>query len=366
MAFIEHGKDTLIPERNTIYSIQVLRGVAAVLVVLFHATQFFTSLYQIAPFWGFFLFGFSGVDIFFVLSGFIIFMIHFPDIGKPQRYLSYIIKRFIRIYPIYWITLAILSCWLLFTDSISIQDVYENISLLYSPKIWVNPVCWTMTFEVLFYIIFSFLILNRILGSVLIFCWMIIVVAPNLFDLKFSFFLFILVFHKYTILFMIGLIVSYTVMQLRQFSPMIRNKLGNIACLCGFIAFSVTSFYCVKYSIPSDELIILLGYGFASGCFMICALSDTFEAFFRKQNLLKSLGDASYSIYLLHYIFLSVVVSYLKLHTSMSEAFTVTLAFVAVCVLTVIVGWLFYMTVEHPLLKFIRTLRVLKVAIIPA
>ena len=357
MAYI--GKDEYIfrSEKNTIYSIQVLRGVAAVLVVLYHATRFFSALYQVSPLGGFFLFGFSGVHLFFVLSGFIIFTIHFHDIGKPIRYLPYIIKRFIRIYPNYWVTLSILSFWVMFTGStITIQDFYQNMSLMKGPNIWVNPVCWTLVFEVLFYIIFSFLIINKIFGGIIIFCWVLGVAATNLFDLQYSFFSFLnIAFHKYTVLFMIGVVVSYVVMRLKQLKPVTGNKISYTACLGGLFVFSFTAVYCFLYKITNWDLwIVTLGFGLASGCFMTCVLSDTLERLFQRQNLLTSLGDASYSIYLLHYIFLREVISYSKSHFSMSEPTTITLAFIAVCAMAVLVGWLFYFSIERPLLKFMQ------------
>lgn len=355
MLFIRRDEYIFRSEQNTLYSIQVLRGVAAMLVVLYHATQYFSALYQITPIGGFFLFGFSGVHLFFVLSGFIIFMIHFPDIGKPQRYLTYIIKRFIRIYPNYWVTLVIMSSLFLVGGTIKIQEVYQNIGLLKMPKIWVNPVCWTLSCEVWFYIIFSFLILNRILGSILILCWVIGVAVTNLFDLQFSFFLLNFLFHKYSVLFMMGLVASYVIMRLKQLKPVTRNKLAYVACPSGLLIFSSTAFYCFVCKITDWDLwIVTIGFGLASGCFMTCSLSDTLEGLFRRQTLLTSIGDASYSIYLLHYIFLRKVISYSKSHFSISEPISITLAFIAVCVLAIFVGWLFYLTIERPLLKFMQ------------
>ena len=80
------------------------------------------------PFGGLFLFAHAGVDFFFVLSGFIIYRVHRGDIGSPHRLSRYAWRRFVRIYPTYWIILA-----------------GFGLLLLYSPKrtrrspAWVTP-----------------------------------------------------------------------------------------------------------------------------------------------------------------------------------------------------------------------------------
>lgn len=341
-------------EQNTLHVIQALRGVATILVVLYHATQFFGTYYQISPLGGFFLFGFSGVHLFFVLSGFIISMIHSQDIDKPSRYLSFIKKRFIRIYPIYWFFLAIISLWFLHKKMITFYDIYQNIFLLKMPPSFINQVCWTLSFEVFFYIIFSFLILNRILGSILMICWVVAVALTHLFEIQIFCFLHY-AFHKYTILFMIGMVVSYIVMRLKPLEQVTKNRLVCVAFISGFVIFSLTGLYCNAYKIINWDLwIITLGFGLASGMLMICSLSYTVEEFFRRQHILTSIGDASFSTYLVHFFFLYLVISYLKSNFSINGQLATTLLFVAVCILTLLVGFLFYWIIERPLLKLMR------------
>ena len=341
-------------EQNTVHSIQAFRGVAALLVVLFHATVLLAAQYQVTPLSGFFLFGFSGIHIFFVLSGFIIFMVHSSDIGKPRKYLTYLTKRFIRIYPTYWVCLAVLSFFYLYGGTITVQDIYQNIGLVKPPPRFINLLCWTLSFEVWFYIIFSVLILNRILGSILIFCWALGVAVTNIFGIQIPF-IYHDVFHKYTVLFMIGLASSYVVMNLKYLKSTTKNRLTYAACLGALLIFSSTAFYLHIYKITNwDSWTITLGFGLAGGILMACTLSDKFDEFFRRQRILAELGNASYSIYLLHYPLLMAVISYSKqLFPTTSEPF-VSLLFVAICTLAVLAGWLFHWSIERPLLKFSR------------
>ena len=86
-------------------SLQSGRAVAATLVLLFHlgATIASEKYFGIQWFSIPFSFGDSGVDFFFVLSGFIIFYVHKSDLGRPTTLKSYIYKRITRIYPVYLI-----------------------------------------------------------------------------------------------------------------------------------------------------------------------------------------------------------------------------------------------------------------------
>lgn len=73
-------------------SLQAGRGIAAMLVVLFHLGGAFAAekYFGIAAFSIPFKFGSAGVELFFVLSGFIIFSAHRDDIGQVSKIAGYI------------------------------------------------------------------------------------------------------------------------------------------------------------------------------------------------------------------------------------------------------------------------------------
>ena len=83
--------------------LQVYRGIAAVLVVMFHLTDMSAQRLNQVTFFNLFQAGWSGVDYFFVLSGFIMVYVHRSAIGKKDHLKSFLVKRAVRIYPIYWI-----------------------------------------------------------------------------------------------------------------------------------------------------------------------------------------------------------------------------------------------------------------------
>lgn len=98
--------------------LQVYRGIAAILVVLYHFTKLFYRQHNgLLLFNNFFDFGgYIGVDFFFVLSGFIITYNHFHDIGNQTKLPPYFIKRLMRVYPIYWLFFCVYLILLIFTQ----------------------------------------------------------------------------------------------------------------------------------------------------------------------------------------------------------------------------------------------------------
>ena len=89
-------------------AIDAARGIASVLVMLYHCNAVVQSEKYFAdqPFGGFF--GLAGVRMpfFFAMSGFMLAMVHGRDIGHPERLGRYLLSRFARIYPVYWLILA--------------------------------------------------------------------------------------------------------------------------------------------------------------------------------------------------------------------------------------------------------------------
>jgi exopolysaccharide production protein ExoZ len=153
---------------KTIVNIQVLRFLAAAMVLFSHVQHeilnrpFFenASFQPIEPvFWA------GGVDIFFIISGFIMFYLHSEDFGKPHASSKFLVKRLVRIVPLYWFfTLLMIVASLVFRDQVAHAEMsvlHIAASFLFIPVQnsygWYYPVLmlgWTLNFEMLFYVIF--------------------------------------------------------------------------------------------------------------------------------------------------------------------------------------------------------------------
>jgi len=151
-------------------TIEMGRGIAAVAVVLFHANAAAANFGGMN--WSWTTFGEHGVDFFFVLSGFIIFTAHRADIGHPSTARAYLIKRSIRLLPLLW---AVVILWSgvrsLLGASPPLVQVLGSLLLWPSTEQPIPVVVWTLRHEVLFYAVFSIVIVRPRLSRWLLALW---------------------------------------------------------------------------------------------------------------------------------------------------------------------------------------------------
>lgn len=158
------------PSEGRLLEIDLFRFVAALGVVAFHFT-FQGTLSSGDPTLGeptgvdypswldaITRFGYLGVDLFFIISGFVVLMSAWGR--RPSRFVG---SRVSRLYPAYWVGVTASVLAMLWVDSrqydVSLSEYLANMTMLQS---WVgvphiDPVYWTLRFELTFY--FSLLVL---------------------------------------------------------------------------------------------------------------------------------------------------------------------------------------------------------------
>lgn len=139
---------------SRLVEIDALRGIAAIAVVLFHLTTRYMELFSFksSPIISFPL-GHHGVNLFFIISGFVIFM----TLEKTARPLDFVVSRFSRLFPVYWVAVFVtfaLTHWLgLPGKLVSFGAAVANMLMLHGlfrvPH--VDGVYWTLEVELLFY-----------------------------------------------------------------------------------------------------------------------------------------------------------------------------------------------------------------------
>lgn len=93
--------------------------------------------------------GFLGVDIFFVLSGFVMYWAHNKDFGDAGQLKIFVKKRIVRIFPLYWI---ILFAKLLKEGVMpSLLVLTSAVFLIPYPHVPYINVAWTLSYELFFY-----------------------------------------------------------------------------------------------------------------------------------------------------------------------------------------------------------------------
>lgn len=149
---------------GTLQSLQALRGVGAVAVVVYHAL----SMYPFINFRA----GAAGVDLFFVISGIVMCLSLKPDTSA----LDFMKRRVIRVVPMYWIatTLAAAYFYVRYPDiPPSIMHIARSYVFAPPPEGFGMPVLypgWTLNFEMFFYVILSVLLLTKRLTIPLAIC----------------------------------------------------------------------------------------------------------------------------------------------------------------------------------------------------
>lgn len=155
--------------KRRIVELDALRGIAAFSVLLYHFTFKFEDLFK-SGYTTFieFTFGHYGVQLFFIISGFVIFM----TIEKIKNVFEFIYKRFSRLYPTFWIcmTITFLAVKLFGPDKLerNIFDFIFNITMIpdYIGFRSIDGAYWSLVPELFFYflmiIIFLFRKINKI------------------------------------------------------------------------------------------------------------------------------------------------------------------------------------------------------------
>jgi exopolysaccharide production protein ExoZ len=157
--------------KQKLHSIQSLRGAASLLVILFHLSLAEKKLWPESNvhFFSFFeKVGFIGIDLFFVISGFIMVWISYEHLGNYKKIGEFLKKRFLRIYPTYWAMclLVFLTVKLHWGINLSLQDIsatekIQELLLLPANYHGFVQVAWSLSFEMLFYFIFCALFLFK-------------------------------------------------------------------------------------------------------------------------------------------------------------------------------------------------------------
>lgn len=144
--------------------IQELRGYGVCWVILAHLS-FIEEKYaggtDYIP--DYVMFGSSGVDVFFVISGFMMVYINYNRPGGWKASLSFAYDRLVRVYPMYWLyCLPLVPLYFIFPHLINSADgnqanILRSILLVPDENLPLLPVAWTLIHEVYFYTVITVL-----------------------------------------------------------------------------------------------------------------------------------------------------------------------------------------------------------------
>ncbi len=347
---------------SKLLGVEAVRGLAALMVVLFHAGRLLSGPkdYGRLPFGGAFDFGRAGVDVFFVLSGFIITLIHAPDLDAPKgmrggRLASFTRKRLLRIYPSYWICTLILFAIMLASptpDRREHDPAYVITSFLLLPTTG-EPLLgpgWSLRHELLFYALFGLAIANRRLGVCVLAAWF-AAIAANIAAIMAS-----------------GSPIAGGLVGGWLLSPLNAEFVAGIGVTAlllhthirrplawagaGLAAFALCAAAELHWPLPPNWPPLHLGYAAATSALLLGLVARERSAGLAVPAALVRLGDASYALYLLHVIVIMLGVFVLR-HLRPLVAVPLDVAYVGLVGASIVAALLFTDRIERPLLRYL-------------
>lgn len=340
---------------KTYYSVQILRGVAALLVVLLHATLMGQE--RLNPSAGIFNAGNAGVDIFFAISGFTMVITTAGVWKQPGTALPFLRRRIIRIVPLYWIiTLVEIAAILSFPTAMRHLPLltWNTIaSFLFIPA-WdaahnahpIIDVGWTLSFEMLFYGLFAITLALRVLPMI----WLtaVLLVLSALGGLRTDAWPAPMVLIDPMLTeFVLGMLVAQAVLTSRHL-PL---PLAIVVVFLMLAILITTNLLPINTYLAYRHLVwgvpgALLLWGMVS-------IEERTGSRFRTWTLPCLLGDASYAIYLSHDLILIALCTLLaKMYAG--GALSMGLFLVLCLGVSCLVGIVLYLIIERPLLKWQR------------
>lgn len=345
-------------------SIQLLRALAVVAVIISHISHELKNLLanKLTTFDDKLFPGDFGVDLFFVISGFIMLYTTQNSFGRAGETYSFLRRRVLRIVPFYWIatTLMIIAV-MMFPGSVNTatSDIWQWItSYFFIPYAresdgLIRPVLgigWSLQYEMLFYAIFAIgLFWKRAIGLVFIVAAPFVIIAIGyFFDLQGSLWSFLR--HPMTTEFSIGVMIGYLYIKGFRVPKIVGwailvAAMIILALLPGFNE-TIEYYRHVYYGLPAA---MILAWA------VLARDHDTFSV----HKFFLEIGETSYATYLTH-PFVVGIVSMMAKYTGFLDSFSATsiiLNFsIVVLVGSLIVGYVSHYILDLPLTKWLGRL----------
>ncbi len=297
-----------------INNIQVLRAIAALMVVYFHTIGVLNSYDMSMPWtlqasysrWGAF-----GVDIFFVISGFIMVYV---NRNQTKNFYQFMYDRLARIVPLYWFfTFLFVGLYCTFPEAfrakaIDTADVfgslffYQQLIRKDSPVLMLG---WTLEYEMVFYFIFGLSLFAKALQRTVLIASSILI-------------LFVIAGMDYIVLeFILGMIIAW--FYVSNSAIKLHNLMAILSVILGFGFIIIASNFYQPERIPVMIGAVLVFIGFLY-----------FKPIKNKTILL--LGNASYSLYLIQLftipVFFKVATAFFSVHTNFQKTTVVLMCLV--------------------------------------
>lgn len=346
--------------RPTLSSVQGMRGLALLLVMLVHQSFVEQKYGHVEPMLvktHLEQFNHAAVDAFLVISGFIIAYTTFDAFGGSRNAMSFLYRRLTRIYPPWWIYSAMLvPVFFLYPHMINSAegnqvDLFESFFLLPSEHLPIIPIGWTLTYELYFYVGFAFLValprerlgpMIALWGAVMI-GFVIARAAGHRGGPAFQ-----MVSNPICLEFLLGVCVAMALQRGPASKPRLLIVAGLLMWLGGYAAYV---FFVGDWLVNVYSRVFIAGVPAALLIYGMVSLEATGGG--NPMGRLKWLGDTSYSTYLCH-VMVVVGIGRLWHVWGLPGLFAHWTWLIGSVAIAVIIGGLSYQYIEKPILRWAK------------
>jgi exopolysaccharide production protein ExoZ len=336
--------------RTDLLTVQALRAIAALLVVAYHAVDWWTARFTSSdvPLW---LNGGAGVDVFFVISGLVMVLSTERLANRTHAGLVFLRHRITRIVPLYWavttakIAAVLMLPTLVMRTRLNWAYVLSSYALLpvhdangeFKP---VLPVGWTLTYEMFFYLLVGLALYLRrpilrvaspVLGVVYLLGMLPRSLWPNLSDFA----------NPIVVEFLYGVVIALALRRGRH----LPIGIAGLSLICGTA---------VIVTVPViSGLLRPFVWGVPAAMMVAGAVALEPVLAPRIPRWLLASGDASYAIYLTHG-FVVPAIGLALVRLDVSGGVSLAAAVIGSLVVSTGVGWVTYVILERPTLALFR------------
>lgn len=341
-------------------SIQYLRGIASLFVVLFHMKWMINNIYAQNDLGDLlFISGNFGVDLFFVISGFVICL----STEKVESHMAirFVIRRFFRIYPLLIISVSIV--YFLSSGGVTIEQFIRSIIPIHLDYSKESPVfsynilisAWTITYEIIFYGIFlvAMLFSHKFRCELAI----ILILTLNIFSNFYYFGEYDFSLGKLsntdsiTVIFSTSMLLEF-IYGIFIYKLYMLHRFKYIGVLCSLYLLYLILFLtilCLLIKVPLLDGHGLFKWGIISFFIVLLLLLIEKSSILPYSSILNWLGNISYSLYITHIVVLEFVFKRITPEIWNSEAgISKLLFYLIICLM---VSHISYTFIEKPFIE---------------
>ena len=316
--------------------LDAIRGIAALMVVLYHYTTRYGEIYgySVEPAFRFDIGGY-GVQLFFIVSGFVIFL----TLDKTVNAVDFIISRLSRLYPTYWVAVILTFSVVYFLSlpgrTVGVKTAMVNLTMLQE---WlgvgsVDGVYWTLAVELSFYMLMFVLFVTKKMEKItfISIIWLCIIILAEYLEVKQS-----IKIHEVIRLMLLLDFGNLFIAGIMFYKLMQKNRASSYLILVMSLI--------VEYYLHGNSVILMSIYF----CIFLLFIKGYLTILSAKP--LVFLGVISYSLYLIHQNIGYIVIQKLEANDLATPFSIITIPLVV----SISIATLMQKYIEKPSLRVIR------------